>query len=98
LNNEELLIEEALEHKNIHNINALSTDPVAIFDIEIQKGYHLKISAQSITDHKLITHAETRLSEFGIQTKPKKVWVLTVKEIFSLEPSPRSRYPWPHYT
>jgi hypothetical protein len=97
LQNEKLLFADAFENKTFHNINAWPRVTVAIFDRDTQGGYQLKGSAESITDQKLISETETKLREFGIQTKPKKVWVLTVKEIFSLEPSPKSRYPWPHY-
>jgi hypothetical protein len=37
--------------------------------------------------------AETKLKEFGIYLKPKKVWTLTVKEVYSSEPNARSKYP-----
>jgi hypothetical protein len=50
-----------------------------------------------VSDLRLITQAETRLNEFGIHEKPKKVWALAIKEIFSLEPSSRSRYPSSYY-
>ncbi|HEX7033691.1 MAG TPA: pyridoxamine 5'-phosphate oxidase family protein [Nitrososphaera sp.] len=97
LNNEKLLFADAFENKTFHNINAWPRVTVAIFDRDTQGGYQLKGSAETTTDPKLISQAETKLKEFGIQTKPKKVWALAVKEVFSLEPSPKSRHPWPYY-
>ncbi|MEW6603276.1 MAG: pyridoxamine 5'-phosphate oxidase family protein [Thermoproteota archaeon] len=97
LQNEKLLFADAFENKTFHNINAWPRATVAIFDRDTQAGYQLKGSAENITDPKLISQAETKLVEFGIQVKPKKVWALAVKEVFSLEPSPKSRYPWSYY-
>ncbi|HXG05841.1 MAG TPA: pyridoxamine 5'-phosphate oxidase family protein [Nitrososphaera sp.] len=98
LHNEKLLFADAFENKTFHNINAWPRVTVAVFDRDTQGGYQLKGSVETITDPQLISQAETRLREFGIQTKPKKVWALDVKEIFSLEPSPKSRYPWSYYS
>jgi len=70
---------------------------VAIFDRDTQGGYQLKGSAEEVGDQTLISQAETRLKEFGIYEKPKKVWAFAVKEVFSLEPSARSRYPSSYY-
>src|SRR5262245_27668589 len=97
LNNEKLLFADAFENKTFHNINAWPRITVAIFDRDTQAGYQLKGSAEDVTDQKLILQAETRLKEFGIYEKPKKVWTLAVKEVFSLEPSAKSRYPWSYY-
>jgi predicted pyridoxine 5'-phosphate oxidase superfamily flavin-nucleotide-binding protein len=97
LNNEKLLFADAFENKTFQNINAWSRVTVAVFDRNTQGGYQLKGIAENVTDPKLASQAETRLKEFGIYEKPKKVWTLTVKEVFSLEPSARSRYPAPYY-
>ncbi|HJS69039.1 MAG TPA: pyridoxamine 5'-phosphate oxidase family protein [Nitrososphaera sp.] len=97
LNNEKLLFADAFTNKTFHNINAWPRVTVAIFDRDTQGGYQLKGSAEEVSDRRLITQAETRLNEFGIHEKPKKVWALAIKEIFSLEPSSRSRYPSSYY-
>jgi predicted pyridoxine 5'-phosphate oxidase superfamily flavin-nucleotide-binding protein len=97
LDNEKLLFADAFENKTFHNINAWPRVTVAIFDRDTQAGYQLKGSAENVTDPKLISQAETRLKEFGIYEKPKKVWTLAVKDVFSLEPSAKSRYPWSYY-
>lgn len=97
LNNEKLLFADAFENKTFHNINAWPRVTVAIFDRDTQAGYQLKGSAENVTDPKLISQAETKLKEFGIYEKPKKVWTLAVKDVFSLEPSAKSRYPWSYY-
>lgn len=93
LNNEKLLFADAFTNKTFHNINAWPRVTVAIFDRDTRGGYQLKGSAEEVSDPKLISQAEIRLREFGIYEKPKKVWALVIKEIFSLEPSARSRYP-----
>jgi predicted pyridoxine 5'-phosphate oxidase superfamily flavin-nucleotide-binding protein len=97
LNNEKLLFADAFKNKTFHNINAWPRVTVAIFDRDTQGGYQLKGSAEEVSDPRLVTQAETRLKEFGIHEKPKKVWVLAIKEIFSLEPSSRSKYPSSYY-
>lgn len=97
LNNEKLLFADAFTNKTFHNINAWPRVTVAIFDRDTQGGYQLKGSAEAVSDPKLISQAETRLKEFGIHEKPKKVWTLAVKEVFSLEPSTKSRSPVSYY-
>lgn len=95
--NERLLFADAFENKTFHNINAWSRVTAAVFDRDTQGGYQLKGDAEGVSDPKLISQAEVRLREFGIHEKPKKVWALAVKEIFSLEPSAKSRYPSSYY-
>ena len=97
LNNEKLLFADAFENKTFHNINAWPKVTVAVFDKNTQGGYQLKGDAEGVTDGKLISQAETRLKEFGIDEKPKKVWTFAVKEVFSLEPSSKSRFPFSPY-
>jgi predicted pyridoxine 5'-phosphate oxidase superfamily flavin-nucleotide-binding protein len=97
LNNEKLLFADAFANKTFHNINAWPRVTVAIFDRDTQGGYQLKGNAEEVHDQKLILQAKTRLKEFGILEEPKKVWALAVKEVFSLEPSSRSRYPASYY-
>ena len=70
---------------------------VDIFDRDTQGGYQLKGDAEIVSDPGLVTQAEIRLSEFGIPEKPKKVWALAVKEIYSLKPSSKSKHPFSYY-
>lgn len=97
LQNEKLLFADAFENKTFQNINAWPKVTVAVFDKETQGGYQLKGEAEGVTDPKSISQAETRLREFGISEKPKKVWTFAVKEIFSLEPSSKSKHPFSYY-
>ena len=97
INDEKLLFADAFENKTFHNINAWPRVAVAVFDRNTQGGYQLKGSAEYITDPGLLSQAESRLREFGISEKPKKVWALAIKEVFSLEPSSRSRNPVSYY-
>ena len=94
---EKLLFADAFENKTYHNINAWPKVTVAIFDRNMQGGYQLKGDAQEVNDPELILQAEVKLKEFGIDLKPKKVWTLNVKEIYSLEPNAKSRYPFGSY-
>lgn len=97
LHNEKLLFADAFENKTFHNINAWPKASVAVFDRDTQGGYQLKGDAETVSDPVYIAQAETRLREFGILQKPKKVWALAVKEIYSLEPSSKSKHPFSYY-
>jgi len=97
LQNERLLFADAFENKTFHNISAWPKVSAAIFDRNTQGGYQLKGDAENVNDPVQTAQAETRLREFGILEKPKKVWALVVKEVFSLEPNAKSRYPFSSY-
>ena len=97
LHNEQLLFADAFENKTFHNINAWPKASVAVFDRDTQGGYQLKGDAEIVSDPGLVGQAETRLREFGILEKPKKVWALAVKEIYSLKPSSKSKHPFSYY-
>jgi predicted pyridoxine 5'-phosphate oxidase superfamily flavin-nucleotide-binding protein len=97
LQNEKLLFADAFKNKTFHNINAWPRVTVAVFDRDTQAGYQLKGTAENVTDQKLISQAKARLKEFGILEEPKKVWAIAIKEVFSLEPSPKSRSPLSYY-
>ena len=93
LDNEKLLFADAHENKTFHNIEAWPKVSVAIFDKDAESGgYQLKGDAVEVADPSLTARAEAKLREFGINLKPKKVWTLDVKEVFSMEPSEKSRY------
>jgi hypothetical protein len=93
LDNEKLLFADAFENKTFHNIGAWPKVSVAVFDKDAESGgYQLKGEVVDVTDPSLMSRAETKLKEYGINLKPKKVWTLDVKEVFSLEPSEKSRY------
>lgn len=93
LDNEKLLFADAYENKTFHNISAWPKVSVAVFDKDAESGgYQLKGDVVDVTDQILIARAEAKLKQFGINLKPKKVWTLDVKEVYSLEPSEKSRY------
>ena len=93
LDNEKLLFADAYENKTFHNINAWPKVSVAIFDKDAESGgYQLKGEVVEVTEPSMISRAKAKLREFGINLKPKKVWTLDVKEVYSLEPSEKSRY------
>lgn len=93
LQNDKLLFADAFENKTFHNINAWPHVTAAVFDRDTQGGYQLKGDVESVSDPGLVSQAEDKLREFGIYDHPKKVWMLKVKEVYSLEPSPKSRLP-----
>jgi predicted pyridoxine 5'-phosphate oxidase superfamily flavin-nucleotide-binding protein len=97
LQNERLLFADAFENKTFHNINAWPKATVAIFDKQTHGGYQLKGDVEAVSDPKLISQAEIKLKEYGINFKPKKVWTLVVKEVYSLEPSAKSNLPLASY-
>ena len=97
LQNQRLLFADAFENKTFHNINAWPKVTVAIFDRDTQGGYQLKGDAEDVSDPKLISQADAKLREYGINFKPKKVWALIVREIYSLEPSSKSKSPLASY-
>lgn len=93
LDNEKLLFADAYENKTFHNIGAWPKVSVAVFDKDAESGgYQLKGEVVEVTDTTLMSRAEAKLKQFGINLKPKKVWTLDVKEVYSLEPSEKSRY------
>jgi hypothetical protein len=93
LDNEKLLFADAYENKTFHNISAWPKVTVVIFDKDAESGgYQLKGDAVEVTDPALMSRAETKLRGFGISLKPKRVWTLDIKEVFSMEPSEKSRY------
>ena len=93
LDNERLLFADAFENTTFQNITAWPKVSVAVFDSDTQGGYQLEGDVEEVRDPALIAQAETRLAEFGISLKPKKIWTLALKEIYSLEPSSKSRFP-----
>lgn len=95
---DKLLFADAFENKTFHNINAWPKVAVAVFDSQTHGGYQLKGDAEEVKEPALVAQAESKLAEFGINLKPKKVWTLTLKEVYSLEPGAKSRYPfWSAY-
>lgn len=93
LEGDRLLFADAFENKTFHNIKSWPKVSVAVLDSSTLGGYQLKGDVVQVTDPQLISHAEVKLREFGINVKPVNVWTLLVKEVYSLEPSARSRFP-----
>lgn len=94
IKNEKLVFADAYENKTYHNIGAWPKVAVAVFDMDAEGGgYQLKGDVEEITDSGMVSFAARRLKEFGIDAAPRRVWALAVKEIFSLQPSAKSRYP-----
>lgn len=94
IKNEKLLFADAFENKTYYNIGSWPKVAAAVFNANAEGGgYQLKGDVEEVTDPQAVAHARRRLKEFGIDADPKRVWTLAVKEIFSLEPSAKSKYP-----
>lgn len=93
LENEKLLFADAFQNKTFSNVKAWPKVTVAILDKNIMGGYQLKGDAEEVNDPMLASQAEAKLREYGFNMKPHKVWILSVKEIYSLKPSEKSRLP-----
>jgi predicted pyridoxine 5'-phosphate oxidase superfamily flavin-nucleotide-binding protein len=94
INNEKLLFADAFENKTFHNIESWPKVAVAIVDRESLGGYQLKGDAKIVTDSTLVDRARVMLKEFGINAVPIRVWVLNIREIFSLVPHAKSKRPF----
>ena len=93
LDDEKLLFADVFTNKTFVNIKAWPKVTVAILDKSTMGGFQLKGDVEEISDAALLSQAESKLKEFGLDIKPQKVWMLTVKEIYSLIPSEKSRLP-----
>ena len=94
IRNEKLLFADAFENKTFHNIISWPKVAVVVFDKDAKGGgYQLKGEAEQVVDTELVKHAEAKLREYGIDSKPKRVWFFSAREIYSLLPSAKSKYP-----
>lgn len=93
LNDEKLLFADVFTNKTFVNIKAWPKVTVAILDKSTMGGFQLKGDVEEISDAALLSQAESKLKEFGLNIKPQRVWMLIVKEIYSLTPSEKSRLP-----
>ena len=53
----------------------------------------MKGDAEEVEDKELVAQASAKLYEYGIRAKPKKAWVLSVNEVYSLKPESKSKVP-----
>jgi len=93
LDNDRLLFADGFENKTFHNIKSWPKISVAVLDSDTHGGYQLKGSVQEVADPKLVSNAAVKLRGFGIDVTPVKVWTLKVEEVYSLEPSAKSKQP-----
>lgn len=93
IEDEKLLFADAFKNKTFDNIKAWRKVAVSVMDKETMGGFQLKGDAEEVEDEGLVAQATTKLSEYGIRAKPKKAWVLSVNEVFSLKPESKSKVP-----
>ena len=90
---EKLLFADAFKNKTFHNIKAWRKVAVSVMDKETMGGFQLKGDAEEVEDEELVAQASAKLYEHGIRAKPKRAWVLSVNEVYSLKPESKSRLP-----
>ncbi len=93
IEDEKLLFADAFKNKTFDNIKAWRKVAVSVMDKETMGGFQLKGDAEEVEDEGLVAQATAKLSEYGIRAKPKKAWVLSVNEVFSLKPESKSKVP-----
>ena len=92
-NNDRLLFADLYENKTLANLTAWNKVTASVIDVETMGGFQLKGEAMEVTDEQLEQQANSKLKEHGFSTKPHRIWVLDVKEIFSSQPSGDSKLP-----
>ena len=92
-NNDRLLFADLYENKTLANLTAWNKVTASVIDVETMGGFQLKGEASEVTDQQLEEQANSKLKEHGFATKPHRIWVLDVKEIFSSQPSADSKLP-----
>jgi len=92
-NNDRLLFADLYENKTLANLTAWNKVTASIIDVQTMGGFQLKGEASEVTDQQLEEQANSKLKEHGFGTKPHRIWVLDVKEIFSSQPSGDSKLP-----
>jgi predicted pyridoxine 5'-phosphate oxidase superfamily flavin-nucleotide-binding protein len=93
IDDERLLFADAFSNKTFDNIKAWRKVTVCVMDRETMGGFQLKGDAEEVEDKDLVAKANSKLSEYGIRAKPKKAWVLSVNEVYSLKPESKSKVP-----
>jgi predicted pyridoxine 5'-phosphate oxidase superfamily flavin-nucleotide-binding protein len=92
-NNDRMLFADLFENKTLANLEAWNKVTASVIDVETMGGYQLKGEASEVTDAELEQQANAKLKEHGFATKPHRIWVLDVKEIFSSQPRSDSKLP-----
>jgi predicted pyridoxine 5'-phosphate oxidase superfamily flavin-nucleotide-binding protein len=91
--NSKLLFGDLFENKTFTNLVVWNKVTASVVDKDTMGGFQLKGEASEVTDDDLVTLANSKLKEHGFGSKPHRVWVLDVKEIFSAKPSGDSKAP-----
>jgi uncharacterized protein len=91
--NTKLLFGDLFENKTFTNLTSWNKVSASVIDKDTMGGFQLKGEAAEVTDNELVDLANSKLKEHGFGSKPHRVWVLDVKEIFSAIPSGDSKAP-----
>ena len=93
IGNEKLLFGDSFQSKTLDNVERWNKVTVALVDSETMGGFQLKGDALETSDEGLTKLANQKLKEYGFSRTPQRVWILDVKEIYSLKPSDESKPP-----
>jgi len=93
LEDEKIVFADAYLNKTYANVKSWPKITVAIVDQANRSGFQLKGDAEEIVDPGVNAQAAQKLKELGFKGGPAKVWALNVKEIYSIEPSEKSKEP-----
>ena len=91
--NEKLLFADVFINKTSVNVKAWPKATIAILDKNTLGGFQLKGDVDEVNDPALISQATAKLKEFGLNATPRRVWTLTVMEVYSLKPNEKSKVP-----
>lgn len=93
LDDEKIVFADAYMNKTYANVKSWPKITVAIVDKTDRSGFQLKGDAEEIADSGVIAQAAQKLMDLGFPNKPTMVWALSVKEIYSIRPSEKSKEP-----
>ena len=93
IEDEKIVFADAYMNKTYANVKSWPKITVAIVDQANRAGFQLKGDAEEITDPAITEQATQKLKDLGFKGGHSKVWVLNIKEIYSIKPSEKSKEP-----
>lgn len=93
LDDEKVVFADAYMNKTYANVRSWPKITVAIVNKDNRSGFQLKGDAEEIADPDVIAQATQKLMDLGFPSKPALVWALSIKEIYSIKPSEKSKEP-----
>lgn len=93
LEDEKIVFADAFMNKTFANIRSWPKVTVAIVDKANRGGFQLKGDVEEVNDPDVVTQAQHKLKDLGFPADHPIVWVLNIKEIYSIKPSESSKNP-----